>query len=287
MAITAINEVWRGESFSDSKDGSREYTAIYMIHTDSEYELWSTIRAALPLPGAAFADDSAALVTDRTGRRDEQSRFLWHAEVTYKREVQDEVESPLDRPAKIRWTSALITKPVLRDLNGDACVNSAGDYFDPPLEAEFPRWTANIQFNAASVPVSVLQYAGAINNAPVTIDGLAVDAERARVIALDISEVQEENGIEFRSVTLAVECRDAADDSFDTLALDQGYRIKDGTDLKDILIEDEDGNKARPSAPVLLDGSGAKLADPSPGNAVFLEFEIPRRLDLTIFTGIT
>lgn len=57
--------------------------------------------------------------------------------------------------------------------------------------------------------------------------------------------------------------------------------------LKDILIEDEDGNQARPSAPVLLDGIGGKLDDANLATAKFRPFVITRKADLTTFPGIT
>lgn len=288
MAITACREVWRGETWSDSKDGSREYLMIFEVLSDDPLESAVTVRAHPDIPAqwSSYPDDIAALCVDRQGRRDDKSRLLWFVECKFEW-TNEEEEDPLDRTPKIRWTSQLFTKPVIKDRNGDACVNSAGDYFDPPLEADVVRWTANIQFNETSIPSNIRSYAGAINQSPITIDGEAIAAERARVIGLDISELQEENDVEFRSITLAIECRDDDDDSFDLEPLDQGFRIKDGSDLKDILIEDEDGNMNRPSAPVLLDGSGGKLSDPSPTTAVFLNFEFPRRADLSIFPGIS
>ncbi len=53
---------------------------------------------------------------------------------------------------------------------------------------------------------------------------------------------------------------------------------------KDILITDSDGNKARPSVPVFLDGNGQVLGA---AGAVFRNFRSTRKLDLTVFPGIT
>ncbi|MBX3438020.1 MAG: hypothetical protein KF861_11060 [Planctomycetaceae bacterium] len=279
---------------SAERDGSREYQDVYRVISDDPNEPALNVRTASGIPTLWQAHpDGAAICTGRSARRIDDSRLVWEVTATFQwrpTDTDDEDENPLDRAPKIRWTSQLVTKPVLKDRNGDACVNSAGDYFDPPLEAEYPRWIVNIQFIATVVPSGILSYPGAINSSSVTIDGIAVAAERARVVGLDISEIQRhDTGSEivlYRSITLAVEVRHANDDPFDIEALDQGFRIKEDDELKDILIEDEDGNKSRPSSPVLLDGAGGKLEDPSPENAEFLTFETVARQDFTVFPGI-
>jgi len=57
--------------------------------------------------------------------------------------------------------------------------------------------------------------------------------------------------------------------------------------LQDILIEDEDGTKARPTSPVLLNGKGQKLDFATDGAGVFGRYVMTRKLDLTVFPGIT
>lgn len=291
MSITSVTEIWSGETWSDELSGAREYDKLYRVISDNPAESAATVRSAggIPALGAAYGADAGAFCRSRSARRIDDSRLVWEVTARFSTIENEEPADPLSREPKIRWTSQMILKPVIRDLNGDACVNSAGDYFDPPLEQEFPRWIVNIQWNATVVPTGILSYVGAINSGAIVIDGVAIAAERARVVGIDISEVQVENETAFRSITIGVEVRHADDDPFDVEALDQGYRIVDPEDPSkrvDILIEDEDGNSNRPSAPVLLDGSGGKLADPDPDNAVFITFETVPRADLTTFPGI-
>lgn len=288
MTIISCDRVWKGEGWSDDESGGRKYEDLYQIISDDPNELAVTVRThpGLPLPQSPHADDAAAYVVDRSADRSDSSRLIWMVKVSYERKVIEPTASPLDMPPKIRWTGNLALRPIVRDIDGDACVNSAGDYFDPPLEAEFPRAIATIQFNTGFVPVGTLSLIGAVNNAPVVIDGVPVALERARIIAVDIGEEDIQNDVPFRSVTVAVECRDESDEGYDSRPLDQGFRINVAGELKDLLITDEDGNQARPSAPVLLNGSGAKLTSPGPSTAVFLDFEITRKLDLTVFDGI-
>jgi hypothetical protein len=289
MAIVSVDHVWSGETWSDDVTGPRGYEALYRVISNDPAESPQNVRAASGLPalGAAFATDASAFARRRRARRLDASRLVWEVTVTYEFGIEQPPESPLDEPVKIRWTSSLERIPAIKDLDGEAIVNSAGDYFDPPPEKDAVGWTIVIQYNAATVPTGILGFAGAVNNAGITVDGISIATERCRVVGLDISEIQERNDIEYRTVTLSLYALDPDEDGFDLSLLDQGFRIKDGTDLKDILIEDEDGNENRPSSPVLLDGSGAKLSDPSPSTAVFMDYEVTRKKDLSAFPGIT
>lgn len=290
MAIT-VSRMFSGTGFTDDWEGSRTYSERWQVISDDPNTSAVAIRAAagLPQPGDAHPVDAAAYVKSRSASQDEKTRLRWEVDISYEYSPRDPKESPLDRDPEVEWTSQMFTKSVVKDRNGEACLNSAGDYFDPPLEAEFIRWTANIQFNVASVPVWLKQYAGAINNAPIEIDGDSTVAERARIVALSISKRQVQNDISFKTVTLSVECRDADDDSFDLEPIDQGLRIKDEETgkLVDILVEDESGTERPASAQVLLDGAGKVLANPSPATAFFHHFEVPRRLDFSVIPGIS
>lgn len=294
MAITAVREVWRGETWSDSKDGSREYLMQFEVLSDDPEESPATIRAHPDIPAqwSVYPDDAAAICVDRQGRRDDRSRLLHVVECRFRwspEDARDDDEpDPIEREPRIRWTSQSLMIPVIRDNTGKAITNSAGDYPDPPPEHEIIRWIVNIQFNATVIPANIRQYKGAVNNAAITIDGEPIAAERAKIVGLDISEKQVENETEFRSITLAVEIRDDNDESFDLEILDQGLRTKEPSSGEpiDILISDEEGKLQRPSAPVMLDGHGQKLDNPNPSTAVFLPYTFANLKDLTIFPGI-
>lgn len=287
MAIVAVNHVWSGETWDDDLDGPRGYQSLYRVISNDPQESPQAVRAVVPARGTAFPTDARAFARKRSARRLDDTRLVWEVTITYEFRVNDPTESPLDEPPKIRWTSSLERVPIIKDLEGKAILNSAGDYPDPPPERDMVVWTINIQFNLASVPSGIRSFAGAVNEDAISIEGETIAAERARVIGLDISDVQERNEIQFRTVTLVIAAIDDEDtDGFDLSILDQGFRVKEDGELVDILIEDEEGNKARPSSPVLLDGSGGKLTDPSPDTAVFLDFVTTRKKNLTVFPGI-
>jgi hypothetical protein len=287
MAIVDVTEIWSGETWEDEAEGNRTYERLFRVYSDTPTETQLAVKTAVGIPplGSAYPTDVTAFARRRSARRIDESRLVWEVTVAYDNSKPD--PNPLLQPPKIRWSSSLVTQPVVRDLTGKACLNSAGDYFDPPLEADFPRWTATIQFNTDFVPTWILSYSGAINSSPISIDGVAVDALHARIVSLEIGEVQEENEVSFRQVTVGIECRRVGDQVFDLQPLDQGFREKVEDELKDILIEDAEGNLQRPTAPVLLDGNGRMLSNPTPDNAVFLEFPICPRLNFAVFPGIT
>lgn len=293
MAVTNVDLVWSGETWDDTIEGQRAYRELYRVISNDPQESAQNVRGAAGIPalGAAFVSDAAAIAISRSASRLDTTRLVW--EVTVEYEIPEleptDPDNPLNDPVRIRWTSSLERVPAFKDINDEAIVNSAGDYFDPPPEKDQAVWTINIQFNAAVVPAAIISYAGAVNSGAITIDGIAIATEQARMVGLDISEVQERNEISFRTVTLGVAVVDDGDPSldWDLSILDQGFRIKEEMELKDILIPDEDGNSQRPSSPVLLDGMGAKLTDPSPNSAVFLDFSVTQKLDFTVFPGIS
>lgn len=277
MAITAITETWRGESWSDETDGSREYERVFTLYSNDPLESAVAVRTytGLPLPGEPYPDDAAAYVTNRSARRPDNSRLIWEVTVSYAFQVE-EPEDPLNMAAVIRWSSGLYERAVYKDRNGDAICNSAGDFFDPPSMAEFPVFTVNVQKNLTAVPTAILSYIGAVNSAEFTVDGVSIPANKARIVGLEVGEKKVEQDVQFRTVTFSMEVRD---EEWKHERLDEGLRIKDAGVLKDILVEDEDGNKERASSPLPLDGAGARLSDPTPTTVKFREFDIYPQLD--------
>ena len=286
MTIQSVNLVWTGDSFDDDIEGGRGYQSLYRVISDDPNELASAVRAVIPLLGTPYPDDFRAYCTKRSGRRIDETRLVWEVTVDYEFKIDEPQSTPLAEPVKFRWASGIYTKAVIKDKDGNAIVNSAGDYFDPPPEIEDVRWTVNIQANLSSIPLAILSYAGAINSDPYTIDGVPVESGKSRIIGLDIGDVQEKDDIKFRTVTMVIEFRE---EGFKLSELDQGYRRKTTDDppkLVDILIEDEEGGRNRPSAPMLLDGNGEVLSDPTPETAVFMEFDVYPEFDFTTLPGI-
>lgn len=284
MTITSVNLVWTGDTFDDDSDGGRGYQSLYRVISDDPLESIQAVRLAVPGPRAPYPTDPRAYVRSRSGRRVDESRLVWEVTVDYAFEVNEPPNSPLDEPVKYRWTAGQYTRAVVKDRDGDAIVNSAGDYFDPPPEIEDVRWSVNVQVNVDVVPANILMLQGAVNSGGYTVDGISVDAEKSRIVGLDISEVQERDEIKFRTITMVIEFRE---EGFSLQQLDQGYRRKNEDDeLVDIMIEDDSGSLNRVSAPVLLDGEGKPLEDPSPETAVYMTYEVFKLVDFSSLPGL-
>ncbi len=184
-----------------------------------------------------------------------ESSTLFQVAVRYR-----EIRNPLDEPPVVEWLSASTMEPIDTDIDGNPILNSSDEPFDPPPTEEFydliMRATYNVSFFD---PVGASNYKGAVNSdlfrgfAP----GLAkVKEYRSRQIWTFTGNFYIEVAVElhFRST------------GWKRKFLDQGYRIKTGTDSGGkptySEITDDEGNLI--TEPVLLDGLGQKLADGAP-----------------------
>lgn len=199
-------------------------------------------------------------------------------------------ENPLLRPAKIQWRTNQYRQAIDKDITGKAILNSAGDYFDPPVEVDRSRWTASVSKNVATVPGYLLDYADAINNNSFFISGLSVEQYTAKVQDISISELKIEGDVLYYEFSYSLEFRREKWQPFEVL--DQGMRHKvlltEGgqtvSHLEHIL---DAGKPRRPvSSPVLLDGQGQKLNNPNPSNAFFQKFTVYYARSFSVLPGL-
>lgn len=223
-------------------------------------------------------------------KQDSSAPRKWVLEANYSSEPlkgsdEQQAENPLDRPPAIKWSSKSYQLAIAYDRNGKAILNSAGDFFDPPVEVERSHWTVSISKNVLAVPQSILEYANATNQSAFAIQGVGIAAECAKLMDIGLSERQSEgegqNKVSFYTFDYTMELRA---ETWKLKTLDQGVRYKDGSDIKQIL---DDHSPPRPvTSPKCLDGAGGILANPTPQNAKFLEFDVEDVKDFTILPGL-
>lgn len=230
----------------------------------------------------------------------------WTIEAQYSSEPLQKTEEerqsepdPLLRAAKISWETHEYTEPVFRDVDGQAILNSAGEYYDPPPERVASYWVVNVEKNMPGVPVWLLDYANAVNDDEFAIDGIVVQKGCAKLSAIGIGEPTRENGVWFRKVTMRFEIRKpphgfrvflpnhdpntdptpAVPYGWHMLILDQGLRQRVATgELFNIV----DNKKREITSPWPLDGKGKAIVNPTPANGVFFRYKIYPERDFSI-----
>lgn len=286
MSVVLASKIWDNREGSDGDNGVRTYTQVWRVQTDNKWDdaatVLSSTGAGIPFRGMLHPTDNAAYCRSVRARNEGASPFWWTVTANYstEREIND---SPLDDPAEISWDGEQYQEVVVYDTNGKAVLNSAGDPFDPPPMRDRTRRTVDIRFNLAAVPTWILDYEDAVNSAAIYIDGLPVAAKAAKCGPVRVSPWKERNDIRYREINLTIHLNK---DLWRLQVLDQGFRTINATDptLRDNVTND--GDSLEPTLPVLLDGGGSALADPSLANAVFLPFDVYPAVDFTILPGI-
>jgi len=283
MAIVSVKKIFEGRDADYSVGKAqriRRYTRVWRVITDDREDEGPTILAALPPIGSIYsAADPAAWLRHLHPSNASFSPYVWICTGAYSSEFEVK-ENPLEEPAKITWKTQNFRRPYTKDRENKAILNSAGDPFDPPIEGDDSRWQCTIQKNVAAVPIVVLTYKDAINEAAFTVRGVEFPERTAKIMSMEISDTQRagdaDNPIEFYSFTWSF----AGDpDNWDLEILDAGMReLNDNDKLQ--RIYNDDGQPVH--SPVPLDGAGAKLENPNPDTAVFIDGKIYKKKDFSV-----
>lgn len=270
MAVIAVAEIHdgRGAGKSTAKHKSvRKYTRVWRVETNNRYDEASVIYPALPALGSSYPSDPGAKLKELNPKGDSKSKLLWY--VTGQYETMPINENPLDDPIKISWSTKSFQRPYVEDRDGQAIMNSAGDPYDPPAEGDDDIWEVKVTRNLPAVPSWVLLYRNTVNSDPITLDGIPVAVGKAKLAAISIGEWQYRNDTAFRVLTMTIQVKDQG---WSKRLLDSGMRERDAFDSTRRAPIMDRGKKV--SHPVPLDGTGYRLANPSPTNSVFRTHDI-------------
>jgi len=271
MSVLTFKEIHNGRDGDD--DGkARRYTRVFRATTDSNSDGAAVVLGNAPVYGAVYPGNLAARCRRRGARNESFSKRVWIITCNYSTEREIE-ENPLQDAAVITWDTDQFQKPVVKDRDGKAHLNSAGDPFDPPAMMDDSDWVANVQKNVAQVPAWFRTYRDAVNEDKFTLDGLSVAVGEAKLGHIRLGPWEERNDIRYRVLSMSVGIKqvDEANKKYGWMieSQDAGFRKIDPDDAtKRINITNDDGSE--PTAPVLLDGAGGVLANPSFDNAEFV-----------------
>lgn len=271
MTVTSVKEVWQGRD-ADTDGEVRTYTRLFRVLTNNKFDEGFTVGSSplLPALGSLYPQDSFAWCQKLSPRQESFSPFVWMVTASYSSQVEVS-ENPLNDPADIEWGGDQFQRPAVKDRDGNGIVNSAGEFFDPPLMMDDSRNFVSVKKKLAVVPTWILNYKDAINSDSFEVDGITVAQGLAKMQRVHVSSrIGERNGIQYRTVSMNIHLRR---EGWSLTALDQGFYRKDPSDsTKRIPCVNDDGSRA--TTPKLLDGNGAQLANPSLSNAVFIERDV-------------
>jgi len=283
MSITQVYEVRGAREGGYDSQWRRTYKRVWRVETDSSLTGALAVRTAIPVTlGNYYAvyNGNTLLEYDLfsfvvnikcqidPGCNDDCS---WLVAVEYgPYDPSTFPENPLNHPLKISSGSNRFERAVEQDINGNGVLNSAGDYFDPPVVIDDSRPTLKIVRNEQTFsPQYADTFKDTLNKfvffdyAPLTVKCLPITGE------LEYNPVC---GF-YYVVTYEFEIDP---NGWKKLILDQGLRLIDGTKQKPAV----DVNGQPVTSPVLLDGMGGQLA--TGATPVFLEFDVYPVSDFTL-----
>ena len=287
MTVTLFDEIHSGRQGSSEGLAKTTSSRSWRVVTNNRYDddvfvirygLSSNLLPQLYSPHPSWRALTARKVT-ASNQADSPHHFLVTVEYSsapLDKEDKDKEDNPdpTTRPAVIKWNTVLYREAVEKDVDGDAILNSAGDYFDPPIERDRSNWTCVVRKNLANPPTWLLDYNNCpINSSSFVVDGVNVQQRKARLSMIDIGEKQVENDVNFRTVTITLEFKK---EGWQASILDQGLKEVDGGVLKPITV---DGKSI--TSPMLLSG-GVHIDAPSPDNAEFLDYDIYDEKDFSV-----
>ena len=280
MGVISNVEIWdarRSVESGNRSEGTVSHFRAFLVETSLASDDGAVVLASTIVIGTRHPNDFNAWLEHREAINDPKHRLIWRANLEYT-SIRTRAINPLAEPAQIAWSTAHFTKPAQKDRNGEGVVNSAGDPYDPASERDDSRDVATITKNVAVIPSWYGDYSDAVNSNAGSIDGRTVAVGTAKIFDKRISPKRIRNGIIYRTMEIEVHFNP---DGWDISELDRGFRELDGTSgNRKAIVNDADSSD--PSQPVLLNGSGGGLSNPSASNAVFIDHEVYNQRDFSV-----
>lgn len=254
-------------------------TRNFIVESDTPIDV-ATVLNQVPAKGSAHPYLAGLYALSAKAQPVRKDRRAWHVQVDYSTlqgTDQQWQEDPLLRPPKLSWSTVSFSEDFVKTVDGKAVVNSAGDHYDPPIQVQRSRWQVTYTKNVAAVPATLTQYIDAINSDTFTIGGLTVLPRCAKLDAISISGPNVENGVTYWELAYTFSfCRSG--DTWQPKILDAGMyeriEVEQGKYIKRRIRL----NGEPVTSPVLLDGNGRVLQNPSPDTAVWREFKAYQEL---------
>jgi hypothetical protein len=277
VAITSIFEIPDGRSATIGPNWARTFGRTFQVETDSAAVGPVAIAHALPF---AIGTPYQTSTEKYPGAYIQNFRFdaassdgrTWRVGVEYGPfDASQFPENPFDRRPDYEWSFVEFQRIVDEDIHGEAIVNTAKEYFDPPVEIDDSRPVCTVTRNEDHFNIHLAkEFRDSINESEFwgwpayTVKCKSISAK----LALDPLVGW------YWVVTYILEFNP---DQWGREILSQGLRQLNtaGTAYAPILI-----NGSQTTSPVPLDEKGHAL--PPDGDPVFLTFDVYREMDFSI-----
>jgi len=263
--MSVVNRI---ESTGTDRTTDTERTVMYHVETTARVTAREVLAdSAVPQPGESLSTEPSWIAqSGRDAESKNDDRSIWTVTATYKKRTSSSGGVLIGSRNRIvrysisakRYQIALkwaYGKPPGGGWTSDkqAVTNSAGDPFDPPLEAVarnvILHWEQ--RENPGFTPWGVIDLIGTINEASIDILGKHIEAESAKLNNAEPRWSGEEYVTRY-------EIEIGKEHSIVPLVIDQGYRKREGGELVNIQKSElSEKNKAEDvDDPVFLDGAG-------------------------------
>lgn len=286
MAVVYVEELFDGRDGAGDFKRQRNYTRKFEVRTNDPFDGPRNVASSILLPGLGQPyitlreGDAGALVKSVEPAQHADDPTLWIVTVKYDTQFdtkdgqapKDRPEDPLARPPVWKFGFVKTTRPLVKDINGNPILNTAGCYFDPPAEEEVAYLTISITQNKA------FWWADQARALMKSVNKKAWYTLPPRTVRFMGQEAESkyENNLQFWSVTTNLEVHE---ETWDLVLLNAGFaelRFNPATG-KNELFEIRDGTGRGHPQPYLLSKEGFKL--PATGNPYWLTFKIYNEID--------
>ena len=296
MAVVGnAQEMWEHRTTAYN-GGIWRYTRGWLVKTDDKNDREDVVSTAPGLPAygelhpAPIADPAYAREITYNPTSRGNTPMAWDVVATYSSErimhdvpgvVPTEPPNVLDE-VLVSWSSEVYDEAIWEDINGNGILNSAGDYFiDPTPTRDNSHIIARFDVNwVPPLPTWIIDYPNTVNDAAITVGGLTLATGTARFQRLQIGTYETRFGVTFYPVSFELHVHK---DGWLLKPLDAGFRETSGGSPQQI----KDANGDEPTTPVLLDGAGGVLANPSPATAQYQTFTVYESKDFSILPGVS
>lgn len=302
MSVIKVTELWKGQASVNQGHEKQSVRTFEVKFNSSDTPAARPVLAltatdgttSIPAYGAVHPGSSIQFVREKSVS-ETVSPLIFRVTVIYRnaagftsRKEPDDNVNPLSRDTEISYSFADEDVQIDEDIDGNAITNSAGETPDPPITKTVSDLLIEVVNNESSFSATTaMNYKNKVNSS--SFMGFAAGLVKCE----DYSGTKMYDSVygEYWQVRKVFRVRYASvggvNKGWKKRLLDQGFRETDGTDdagkpkYKAITAADDDGKLIPVSEPVLLNGSGAKLADA--GTPVWLEYDV---YDEASFSGL-